>query len=310
MKKKVESRRKHINASREKRESRNKKKKKGGLVGSLGRMLLLGLILFLLLSLYLSNSRLTTSYYQVASPSMPNAFNGYKIAQISDVHGSDLSQDLLEHLQEEEPNIVLVTGDMISQDQEDWAKEIEILDAIAQEFTTYYILGNHEMWMENTRQKAYLSNLENTNLIVLRNRTIPVLHQGSRIYIAGLEEDEAFYSVKASQTAMPVEHFLGPKQDEFTILFAHNPLYWQDYLNWGAELTISGHMHGGAIRIPGIGGVFSPEGNFFPEYDKGVYTEEGRSLVVSGGIGNSGIPFRLFNPPELVIIELQSQSIH
>lgn len=91
---------------------------------------------------------------------------------------------------------------------------------------------------------------------------------------------------------------------------AHNPEYWPDYLTWGADLTLSGHLHGGMVRLPFLGGLFTPEGGLMPGYDKGLYKQGNQAMVVSAGLGVFVFPWRWMNPPDLVFIDLQSQSIH
>ena len=268
------------------------------------------LILYTLFSFYQSNFRFTVTRYIVESPNLPNSFTGYRIAQISDLHGKDFADDLLEALDREQPDIVVITGDLVSFEDEDFSDEVALIQAISNSYTSYYIMGNHEYWLEDHLRGELLDQLAGTGVTILDNRSIPIIRQEGKIVISGLQEDEFYYSCKAEETPMPVEHFLGPKRNDFTVLLAHNPLYWKDYLSWGADLTLSGHLHGGGIRLPLVGGVFSPEMSFFPKYSRGLFRQGDKSMVVSAGLGNSGIPFRLFNRPELVIIDLQSLSIY
>lgn len=280
--------------------------------------LLLLVFVFFARSFYRSNLSFQETNYTVTSPDIPNPFNGFTICQISDLHGhlfGDQGEKLLEAVQAGKPDIIVITGDLISisvdqvkkEDQEKMGSFLKALGKIAQ---TFFIPGNHELGMEEVSSHFYLRDLlKEAGITDLSNRTLPLLRGGKRIYLSGLKEGPYFYRNSAVQT-LPVHEFLERgKEEDFHILLAHNPFYWSEYKTWGADLTLSGHVHGGGIRLPLIGGLFSPEVAFFPKYDLGCYEDSPYTMVVSAGLGNSGLPFRLFNPEELVFIHLESKSI-
>lgn len=294
------------------KQTRNKKRKL--LYGDLLKrvaFVLLGLVFLIsVFSFYQSNYTFKTVYYTASSPKLPNSFNDYTIAQISDLHSSTYGDKLLERVIEVDPDIAVITGDSFSKDDEDIEGVIRFIKDLSDQVQTYLILGNHELWASEEQRTYFTEEIAKTDVVFLDNKHVPIIRQGNKILVYGLLEDAEYYGAEGYDVNMPLDHYLGPKQDNFTILLAHNPNYWEDYIHWGADLVLSGHLHGGGIRLPFLGGVFSPTGELFPERDKGIFRQDDKSLIISAGLGNSGTPFRLFNPPELVIITLQSLSIY
>lgn len=310
---------KNINKSGAKR-----RRKKDTIIKALMRnkrfkmFLLLVLFIFISLSIYKSNSTFKVTKYDVVSPFIPNSFSGFKIAQISDLHTKSYGKNnekLFEKIDAEKPDIVVITGDTISKNTTDYTDAMKFLKKLSSNYPTYFIYGNHERLHalgvgKDVIEDPFITQLGKTDVSILENKTVSILRKGSKINISGLGEDLFFYEHKSKSTRLPVKEFLGEKADVYTILLAHNPLYWDQYIEWGANLTLSGHVHGGVWRLPIVGGIFSPEVGLFPKYQKGVYEDGDNRLIVSTGLGNSGISFRLFNQPELVIITLKSQSIY
>ncbi|MGE9994060.1 metallophosphoesterase [Peptoniphilaceae bacterium SGI.137] len=280
------------------------------------RLMLFCVIVWMVLGSVVTMVRSNLTYrvarYQVESAAIPNAFNGYKILQISDVHGRIFGKDgesLTKTVEEEQPNMVVITGDLLSRNSKNSQEMTESLKQIAKEFPVYYIRGNHEMWrdLHIPDQDQFYEQLRSIGVTVMSNEVMPILFGGSRVFLAGLQEPLSSYN---EGTDFDMTDLLGKKPEGYTVLLAHNPLLWEKYREWGAELTISGHVHGGVVRLPLIGGIFSPDKTFFPKYDRGLYQENQKAMVVSAGLGKSAIPFRFLNPLEVVVITLRSQSIH
>lgn len=279
----------------------------------LGRIIWILLIGALVFSLIWSNGTFTSTEYTIQSPYLPNAFTGYKIAQISDLHGrrfGDKNEDLIEAIEDFQPDILVITGDLVDFKTDQPETVIQELAPLVQKYPTFYVKGNHELNRDLAGKEDLKPLLEAVGVSCLENQQIPIVRRESKLVLAGLQEPYEYYQKRADETHMPVGDFLGEKGDAYTILLAHNPLYWKDYLAWGADLTLSGHMHGGLVRLPFVGGLVSPEGRPVPSFDKGLYQSDSSSLLVSGGLGNSGRSFRLFNRQELVLITLESLSIH
>ncbi|MDY3051687.1 MAG: metallophosphoesterase [Ndongobacter sp.] len=278
----------------------------------------LALLLLLFVFFYRSNMRFVVTEATVQSRKIPAAFEGFRIVQISDLHSKLYGKDgeaLRAEIEAQKPDIVVITGDLVDASTKDTAPVIRFLATFSREIPTYYVYGNHEMRRSlaegEIRDRQMETALERAGVHILDNEIIPIQRLGSKIYLAGLCEDYRYYQGSAKELRLPVSHYLGRRpEDGYLILLAHNPFYWADYGEWGADLTLSGHVHGGGWRLPFVGGVFSPDAGLFPKYDKGLYTQKEQNLFVSAGLGNSGTPFRLFNPPELCVIRLESLSIH
>lgn len=276
------------------------------------------LLMLLFISYYRSNVRFVVTEAVVQSRKIPAAFEGFRIVQMSDLHSKLYGKEgesLRLEIEAQKPDIVVITGDLVDASTKDIAPVIRFLSTFSRNIPTYYVYGNHEMRRSmaegEIRDRQMEGALERAGVHILDNEIIPIQRLGSKIYLAGLCEDYRYYQSSAKELHLPVSHYLGHcPEDGYLILLAHNPFYWMDYGEWGADLTLSGHVHGGGWRLPFVGGVFSPDVGLFPKYDKGLYTQKERVLFVSTGLGNSGTPFRLFNPPELCVIHLESLSIH
>ncbi len=276
---------------------------------------LIALLGLLLLMLYASNHSWKKSHYQVSSPKISNAFNGFKICQISDLHGRipGNGSDFIADIQEEKPDIIVFTGDTVNPKKNEQTPFLEYLQKISQIAPSYMIPGNTELlWAEEKpeEEKTFQTEVTKRGITLLENRSVPILRRGSRIFLAGLREDFHYYPDYRKGVSLPVGQFLKREKESYEILLAHNPEYWPDYLTWGADLTLSGHLHGGMVRLPFLGGLFTPEGGLMPGYDKGLYKQGNQAMVVSAGLGVFVFPWRWMNPPDLVFIDLQSQSIH
>ena len=157
----------------------------------------------------------------------------------------------------------------------------------------------------------YTGPLRECGVILLENEKAVFEKDGSRVTIYGFELDRKYYR-KLGQEKFREEDLteaLGsPDESRYNILLAHNPVYFPSYARWGADLTLSGHLHGGIIRIPGIGGVITPQAHLFPRYDAGHFQSEGKDLIVSRGLGTHTVNIRIFNPAELAVIHLRAQN--
>lgn len=171
--------------------------------------------------------------------------------------------------------------------------------------------GNHESRMRQRlarygkQYERYAGRLRELGVTVLENETVQMSFGSGRIQIHGYELPLKYYQKFQNlsyHTADLCSRFgeICAKDRDFHILLAHNPVHFKTYAEWGADLTLSGHLHGGVIRIPGIGGMITPQAKLFPKYDRGLFEEQGKYLVVSAGLGEHTIPVRIFNPPQLI----------
>ncbi len=255
--------------------------------------------------------------YEIKSYLLPKAFDGTRIAMLSDFHNNSYGVDadkVLEEVRRQKPDFVVIAGDMYSGEPGlDNLKARDFMEKISRDNTVYYGLGNHEyrmMLYPGTYKGMYedfMDMVKKTGVILLKNETVSVKKEDSEILITGLMIDRSYYSKykKKRMQENYVESIAGRrKTDKFNILIAHNPVYFKNYAQWGADLVFSGHMHGGMARLPLVGGVISPSYGLFPKYDMGVFTQGNSTMVLSAGIGTHTINIRPFNPPELVMVKL------
>lgn len=237
---------------------------------------------------------------------------------MSDLHNHEYGPGnamLLEAVKAQKPDAVLVAGDMlIAHSEESFVPALELFERLrAMGFPIFYGNGNHEYRMRlrpkvyGTMYQEYTKGLRDCGVILLENQSIPFEKNGLPMRIYGFELSWRYYERRNHASFYPEEltKALGtPEEEYYNILLAHNPVYFDSYAKWGADLTVSGHLHGGIIRIPGIGGVISPQAKLFPKYDAGHFRKDGRDLVVSRGLGTHTVNIRIFNPAELSVIHL------
>ena len=231
-----------------------------------------------------------------------------KIAHISDVHKKNLGKDnirLTELVRAEKPDVIFLTGDMVSRCETCFSAHENMINALCSIAPVYMIMGNHEQSLPEEMQEEFLEMLKRTKAVCLRNETVKADIRGNSFNICGIEPPYGVYKKNGgyrdldSITDEMMLSLEGKCPDGETILLAHNPLFGEVYSRWGADYTFSGHVHGGSVRLFGIG-MLSPERKFFPRYSKGVYDIGGKKLCVSGGIGKP----RAFNAPEIVVYEI------
>lgn len=195
-----------------------------------------------------------------------------------------------------------------------YAETIPFLVRLAAICPVYYANGNHEQKLKEKPERyeqsyaAYQKRLEEAGVIFLENEAAVWKPDGVRIRISGLEIPLAAYEKtgrrKKQLSVREIEDRIGRADPSYQILLAHNPAYVRQYEDWGADLILSGHLHGGLIGVPGIGGVISPDFRLFPAYSGGIYRDPKADVVVSRGLGVHSVPIRFLNPAELIVLEL------
>ncbi len=253
-----------------------------------------------------SNHSLQTQAFTYASDRLPASFDGCVIVQLSDLHGAEFgenNQDLLQQVLDADPDYIFLTGDLQDQyRQTPQSYSIGLGRALAQIAPTYFVTGNHEWALPDVR--GLKRGLEEAGVTVLTNEYVWLARDGDTILLAGIDDPNGFADQKTPEELAEEIHAL--EGDPFWMLLAHRNNYFEkEYSNLGADLVISGHGHGGLIRLPFTDGLVSVERTLFPSYTAGFYEVGGRRLFVSRGLGNSGRSFRLFNRPELVILTLR-----
>ena len=266
-------------------------------------------------AIYYDNNRLSTSKYKVSSQKL-KAFKGFKILQLSDLHSKNFGRDnnkLLELIDKEKPNIIVMTGDMINSRQGEFSTFISLAKKLVVSYETYFVEGNNETILAPSLRNELITTLKEAGIRVLLNEKVEIYREEEKLNIYGLWFDIEYYKKLHSGynkdtyfSKEDMDKALGEcERKEFNILLAHNPLYFESYEEWGADLILSGHIHGGLIRLPGGRGLLSPERKFFPKYSEGRYIKNQSSLIVNRGLGGKILIPRVFNCPEVTIIDFE-----
>lgn len=256
--------------------------------------------------------------YTYESEKIGEAFDNYKIALISDMHCREFGDGgrlLADMICRQQPDIIIIAGDMVTDHGMKITAAKQTLVKLADICPVYYAPGNHEMKLsvnQRTIEKynTYVSFLNKTGINYLDNRSVDIKKQDEILRISGLNIEERFYGKLWNKIAMDDDYipsYLKPCSDNrFELLIAHNPDYFESYSRWGADIVLSGHIHGGIVVLPFIGGVIAPTLRLFPHYDFGRFEHGGSTMFLTRGLGAHTIPVRIFNPPEVVSITLQS----
>lgn len=278
------------------------KKKRSTIAWIVAAALLLGLIAWTLWS----NKALEVNAYAVSGNQLPEAFDGYRIAHVSDLHNTTIGKNnskLLSLLREANPDMIAITGDMIDSRHTDVAVALEFAQEAVQIAPCYYVTGNHE-----SRLPAEYAQLKEGLLAlgveVLEDDCVALERGGETVTLIGVC-DPAF---QADDHGQAIRKTLQELRDDghYTILLSHRPELFHVYAENNMDLVLSGHAHGGQFRLPFIGGLIAPHQGLFPQYDGGEYTQSNTHMIVSRGIGNSIIPIRFNNRPEIVLIQLET----
>ncbi len=273
----------------------------------------IGTIFFILLIWTVwGNKALMVSTISISSSHIPAAFSGFRIAQVSDLHNSEFGKnntELLKLLSESRPDIIAITGDLIDANHTDVGIALGFAQESVRIAPTYYVTGNHEA--ASPQYDTLKAGLEEAGVIVLEDEAVSLERNGETITLLGLGDPD--FTVKGDmfgETSAMVSTKLKNLDDGeggYTILLSHRPELFETYVNCGIDLVFAGHAHGGQFRLPFISGLVAPNQGLFPQYDAGLYTDGSTSMVVSRGIGNSIIPFRFNNRPEIVLVELNAR---
>ncbi|MBD5133327.1 MAG: metallophosphoesterase [Clostridiales bacterium] len=252
---------------------------------------------------------LQVTHTDVALSTLPGEFDGYKIVHLSDLHGHEYGQgneELLALIREQKPDLIVVTGDLIDQEG-----QLQMIPALARGLAAiapaYYVTGNHEWGLGTGTVKELKSLLSQCGVEPLSNQYELLERDGAQVVLAGVDDLNGY----ADQTTP--EELYARIEDQapglFTLLLAHrNDRFWQ-YASAGYDFVMSGHGHGGIVRLPFVGGLLGSNRQFFPKWTSGLYTMGNSTLFVSRGLGNNTVPFkgfRIFNRPELAVVTLKS----
>ena len=257
----------------------------------------------------LGNTALEVNEYEIVSDRIPQGFDGFRIAQVSDLHNTEFGEGnskLIGLLSQTEPDIIVLTGDLIDSRQTD----IEIAFSFARDAMkiapVYFVSGNHEARV--SEYEDLKMGLAEAGVIVLENQKVEITRDGEAITLMGIDDpsfQESYLFGDVESVAKQAIEMLQSESDGYTVLLSHRPELFELYVKTGMDLVFSGHAHGGQFRLPFLGGLVAPNQGFFPEYDAGLFSEGITNMIVSKGVGNSIIPIRFNNRPEIILAELK-----
>jgi len=306
-------------------------------------LILAVLILGFILWMKYENSALTTTNYTVCSERLPEEADGRNFVVVADLHDNQFgekNEHLIQKIDELEPDFIIVAGDLFVAREYRFDLAYDFLQKISKKYPVYYAYGNHEQKVEQYEsQLADGWSVKKTNdsdenefrkiktfkeyIRLVRQLGVHVIDNTAASYPVGNGKNLCIYGgtidldyfKRVHRPVMTCEYlnqcFESCPSKDFVILAAHNPMYFDSYAKWGADLVLSGHVHGGMVRIPFLGGAVSPQMEIFPKYDGGLYEKSVNghqsTMVVSRGLGIHTLKIRVFNRPELVHIRLKKK---
>lgn len=241
------------------------------------------------------NTTVGLTQVTLVEENLPYAFDGFRIAHVSDLHNSWLWEETIQQLKEADPDMIVITGDLVDANRTDMDTALKFIVEAVQIADCFYIPGNHESDLPAETYAQLVEGMRQYGVMILDNSEVRVHKNGSYISIVGLGWEEG-------QDLSQIGSF-----DGYRILLAHRPESFDEYAAAGFDLVFSGHAHGGQVRLPFVGGLYAPGQGIFPEYDSGVYSSGDTDMVVSRGIGNGRFQLRFNNRPEVVIVELRCE---
>lgn len=270
------------------------------------------LILACLASIWVSYNWLTVTHFTVRSSKISEPF---RIVLVSDLHEHQFGRDnekLAEKIREQSPDLIIIDGDMINGDSENADTAVELVRALKEAAPVYYSFGNHEYSYMEAGHEDLTEELEAAGAVVLNYQSIDIDVKGNQIRLGGLYEygfETGMQSEEENERAIPyLEEYADT--DRYLIMCAHRPesFYpWDMADQWGIDLVLSGHLHGGQVIIPGVGGLYNSLDGFFPKFDYGQYKLGDSDMVITRGLGsNPKMLPRFNNPPEIAVVEVRN----
>lgn len=271
------------------------------------------LILACLASIWISYNWLTVTHFTVRSSKISEPF---RIVLVSDLHEHQFGRDnekLAEKIREQSPDLIIIDGDMINGDSENADTAVELVRALKEAAPVYYSFGNHEYSYMEAGHEDLTEELEAAGAVVLNYQSIDIDVKGNPVRLGGLYEygfETGMQSEEENERAIPyLEEYADT--DRYLIMCAHRPesFYpWDMADQWGIDLVLSGHLHGGQVIIPGVGGLYNSLDGFFPKFDYGQYKLGDSDMVITRGLGsNPKMLPRFNNPPEIAVVEVEAR---
>lgn len=256
-------------------------------------------------------SSIVTTEYSFSSDKITQSLDGYKILQLSDLHSKSFGDEqgvLVEKVINVNPNLILFTGDLVDSERYNEKTSLYLMRKLVQIAPVYYVTGNHEWW--SGKFSSLESKMKDIGVQVMRNSTVALGVGQDKIQLLGIDDPAKLnesYAEKAITEEAIKNSLKGlKKRGNIRILLAHRPELLPLYSKFEIDLVFSGHAHGGQFRIPFVGGLVAPNQGILPEYTSGKHRMENTTMIVNRGLGNSIIPLRVFNRPEIVVVIFRS----
>lgn len=272
------------------------------------------------------NRTIVVRTYVHSNEDVPESFDGYRIVQLTDIHSvrsEKQGQLIYEKTAAQEPDVICITGDLVdsryyaANGVEGEALTLELVEKLVQLAPVYFVYGNHEMiLLDDPERNAFKVAMEELGVHLLNNEKTNITASEEDIILAGIQDPSTLYKdyqfAYLSNNGERMEAMLdtvteGIGNDDFVLLLSHRPEYLEMYDQYPVDLCLTGHAHGGQFRLPFIGGIYAPGQGFLPKYTFGLYETDDLEMYVGTGIGNSLIPVRVFNPPEIITVVLECE---
>ena len=318
------------------KKSKDRKKRKRSLLREV--LVFFGVLGVLVIGNYLANERVYITEYEVVDAQIPQKFDGYRIVQVTDVHSirsEEQSELLYKTVVNERPDAVVITGDLLDStyytEENNALKEgtsdkmagqdtVDFVKRLVEKYYVYFVYGNHEMvLLDDVDNNPFKVAMEEMGVIFLNNDGVKITKEDESIYMLGIQDpatlykdsDYAGYNNHPERINAMMENIMALKEEDlYTVVLSHRPEYFKLYSQYDADLILTGHAHGGQVRMPGMGGLYAPGQGWLPEYTEGVFAENETTMIVGRGIGNSVEIPRVFNPPEINTIVLKNELIY
>ena len=275
---------------------------------------LIGFIVMLFL--YWQNNGITTTTYNYENSKLPVSFNGFTIVQVSDLHNKNFKGTLTQKIIEAHPDIIVITGDLIDSRRTSIPDAMVLIESLKDVAPIYYVSGNHEQ--RSPAFDALKQALSKQGVQLMDGKYTRLEKSGESIGLLGIADPQSRLSEYYDAYKNDSEYVLKTVESifqvntirtDFNILLSHRPELAKAYTQSQMDLVFTGHAHGGQVRLPFLGGIVAPNQGFFPKWTEGIHPFNGSgnhitSMIVSRGLGNSIVPIRIFNHPELVVVKL------
>ncbi|MFB4210350.1 metallophosphoesterase [Shouchella sp. JSM 1781072] len=256
---------------------------------------------------YAQNHQLVENNHTIEVEHLPLEHDGITMVHLSDLHSAefgDRNERLLNMVNAQSPDMIFMTGDLIDSYTSNQGEGVQLMEDLVEIAPTYYVTGNHEWRLDLVDELS--ETLTNLGVHVLRNEAVNVVVDDFTFQLVGIDDpDRSPNADPIDVTASSLQEAnVSASQELYTVLLAHRPEMFSTYQEANLDLVLSGHAHGGQIRLPLIGGILAPGQGLFPDYSEGMYEEQDTKMIVSRGLGNSLFPLRVFNRPEVIRIDL------